>query len=382
MSITAWSTTASQNGNRLVSGNFLENQAPSTVNDAGRSVMAQIRSWANNIEWFEFGTGSNTVSYTRVSATSLTMPIDVVDEFHVNRRVKIIDGQGATLYGRVTSSAFNSPNTSLSFEFDSGSLGSGNPTSVSYGIISATNTSLPSVVPTGTILMTGGASADSGYFICDGTAYSRTTYSALFTKIGVAFGVGDGSSSFNIPNLQAKFPLGKSGSHGLGTTGGAFAQTPSGSVSQPTFSGNAFTPSGSVSVSVNNHTLISSELPSHSHYLFANHSMEQNANTDWVRRFGNLYKSSGIEKSASLEGYQASGSDDFKYSMAFDRNNATPSVHPSSSVGSGSGHNHSASSSFSGNAVTPSGSVSTPTYTGASLNTTNPYVAINYQIKF
>ena len=182
MSITAWSTTASQNGNRLVSGNFLENQAPSTVNDAGRSVMAQIRSWANNIEWFEFGTGSNTVSYTRVSATSLTMPIDVVDEFHVNRRVKIVDGQGATLYGRVTSSAFNSPNTALSFEFDSGSLGSGNPTSVSYGIISATNTSLPSVVPTGTILMTGSATADSGYFICDGTAYSRTTYSALFTN--------------------------------------------------------------------------------------------------------------------------------------------------------------------------------------------------------
>ena len=382
MSITAWSTTASQNGNRLVSGNFLENQAPSTVNDAGRSVMAQIRSWANNIEWFEFGTGSNTVSYTRVSATSLTMPIDVVDEFHVNRRVKIVDGQGATLYGRVISSAFNSPNTELSFEFDSGSLGSGNPTSVSYGIISASITSLPSVVPTGTILMTGGASADSGYLICNGTAYSRTTYSALFTKIGTAFGVGDGSSTFNIPNLQAKFPLGKSGSHGLGSTGGAFAQTPSGTISTPSFSGNAFTPSGSVSVSLSSTVLTANQIPAHSHYLFANHSMEQNANTDWVRRGGSPYKSSGIYKSASLEGYQASGSDDFKYSIAFDRNNATPSVHPSSTVGANQGHDHSASSSFSGNSVTPSGSVSTPTYTGASLNTTNPYVAINYQIKF
>ena len=76
MSITAWSTTASQNGNRLVSGNYLENQAPSTVNDAGRSVMAQIRSWANNLEWFEFGTGANTVSYTRVSATQISMPVN------------------------------------------------------------------------------------------------------------------------------------------------------------------------------------------------------------------------------------------------------------------------------------------------------------------
>ena len=263
MSITAWSTTASQNGNRLVSGNYLENQAPSTVNDAGRSVMAQIRSWANNLEWFEFGTGANTVSYTRVSATQLSMPINVVDQFHVNRRVRIVDGTGAILFGRVTSSAFNSPNTALTFEFDSSSLGSGNPTSVSYGIVSATNTSLPSVVPTGTILMTGVSSADSGFLFCDGTAYSRTSYSALFTKIGTTFGVGDGSSTFNIPNLQAKFPLGKSGTHGLGTTGGAFAQTPVGTNSSPTFTGSAFTPTGSVSLSgsVANHTLTEAQLP-------------------------------------------------------------------------------------------------------------------------
>ena len=120
MSITAWSTTASQNGNRLVSGNYLEQQSPSTLNDTGRSVMAQIRSWANNIEWFEYGTGSNTVAYTRVSATQITMPVNVVDQFHVNRRVKIVDGQGATLYGRITSSSFNSPNTALTFEYAAG----------------------------------------------------------------------------------------------------------------------------------------------------------------------------------------------------------------------------------------------------------------------
>ena len=352
MSITAWSTTASQNGNRLVSGNFLENQAPSTVNDAGRSVMAQIRSWANNIEWFEFGTGSNTVSYTRVSATSLTMPIDVVDEFHVNRRVRIVDGQGATLYGRVTSSAFNSPNTALSFEFDSGSLGSGNPTSVSYGIISATNTSLPSVVPTGTILMTGSATADSGYFICDGTAYSRTTYSALFTKIGVAFGVGDGSSTFNIPNLQAKFPLGKSGSHGLGTTGGAFAQTPSGSVSQPTFSGNAFTPSGYISLSgtVSSHALTQAELP--------------NVNLTTTKMFKT---EQGIDNRGSSSGSGGA------YETA---------VIPLGGSGHAHTHGWSGSSSFSGDSTTPSGSISAPSFSGSSLNTTNPYVAINYQIKF
>ena len=371
MSITAWSTTASQNGNRLVSGNFLENQAPSTVNDAGRSVMAQIRSWANNIEWFEFGTGSNTVSYTRVSATSLTMPIDVVDEFHVNRRVKIVDGQGATLYGRVTSSAFNSPNTALSFEFDSGSLGSGNPTSVSYGIISAINTSLPSVVPTGTILMTGSASADSGYFICDGTAYSRTTYSALFTKIGTAFGVGDGSGTFNIPNLQAKFPLGKSGSHGLGTTGGAFAQTPSGSVSQPTFSGSAFTPSGSVSVSgtVANHTLTEAQLPNVTGTTELLTRGGAGGNQYIQRNLNGAFSDSGNGSNYGVGWFGEGGSNSRKLTYSF---------------GSGQAHDHSfsGSASFSGSSATPSGTISTPNFSGSALNTTNPYVAINYQIKF
>ena len=356
MSITAWSTTASQNGNRLVSGNYLENQAPSTVNDAGRSVMAQIRSWANNLEWFEFGTGANTVSYTRVSATQITMAVNVVDQFHVNRRVRIVDGTGATLYGRVTSSAFNSPNTVLTFEFDSSSLGSGNPTSVAYGIVSATNTSLPSVVPTGTILMTGGASADSGYLFCDGTAYSKTGYSALFTKIGTTFG--SSSTTFNVPNLQAKFPLGKSGSHGLGTTGGAFAQTPTGTIAtSSTFSGSSFTPSGSIAItgSVANHTLTIAQMPSHNH-------PRGNANG-----FSDDYGGGG------LNGY-----------LGGDQAVSTVNLQ-ATSQGGDQPHNHgfSGSGSFSGSTVTPSGSVSsTSTLTGSVMDMTNPYVALNYQIKY
>ena len=370
MSITAWSTTASQNGNRLVSGNYLENQAPSTVNDAGRSVMAQIRSWANNLEWFEFGTGANTVSYTRVSATQISMPVNVVDQFHVNRRVRIVDGTGATLYGRVTASSFNSPNTALTFEFDSSSLGSGNPTSVSYGIVSATNTSLPSVVPTGTILMTGGASADSGFLFCDGTAYSRTSYSALFTKIGTTFGVGDGSSTFNIPNLQAKFPLGKSSSHGLGTTGGAFAQTPVGTNSSPTFTGSAFTPTGSISISgtVADHTLTLAQIPSHEHFTLNSGN-----------GFPNQVSSNGALTKTTNSNGGAGNNDYISFGLSAQANQS-----PSQSVGGGTGHSHSfsGSASFSGSSATPSGSISSPNFTGSAMDMTNPYVALNYQIKY
>ena len=67
--------------------------------------------------------------------------------------------------------------------------------------------------PIGTILPYGGASAPSGWFICDGTAISRTTYSELFAVIGTSFGTGDGSTTFNLPDLR------EATTKGVGLTG-------------------------------------------------------------------------------------------------------------------------------------------------------------------
>lgn len=78
-------------------------------------------------------------------------------------------------------------------------------------------------VPVGTILMTARATADTGYFLCDGAAISRTTYAALFSAIGSTYGVGNGSTTFNLPDLRQRFPLGKAASgtgSTLGSTGG------------------------------------------------------------------------------------------------------------------------------------------------------------------
>lgn len=54
----------------------------------------------------------------------------------------------------------------------------------------------------GAIEMYGGSSAPTGWLLCDGDAVNRTTYAALFSAIGTAFGVGDGSTTFNVPNFQ------------------------------------------------------------------------------------------------------------------------------------------------------------------------------------
>ena len=72
----------------------------------------------------------------------------------------------------------------------------------------------------GEIKMYGGSSAPSGWLLCQGQAISRTTYSALYAVIGTIYGVGNGSTTFNVPDLQDKFPIGTSGTKALGSTGG------------------------------------------------------------------------------------------------------------------------------------------------------------------
>lgn len=59
------------------------------------------------------------------------------------------------------------------------------------------------LVPTGVISAFGGTSAPAGYLLCDGQTVSRTTYAALFGVIGTAFGAGDGSTTFGIPDTKA-----------------------------------------------------------------------------------------------------------------------------------------------------------------------------------
>lgn len=59
-------------------------------------------------------------------------------------------------------------------------------------------------VPTGGVIPYAGSTAPTGYLICDGTAVSRTTYSALFAITSTTYGVGDGSTTFNLPNLKGR----------------------------------------------------------------------------------------------------------------------------------------------------------------------------------
>ncbi len=64
-----------------------------------------------------------------------------------------------------------------------------------------------------------------GYLVCDGTAVSRTTYASLFSVISTAYGIGNGTTTFNLPNIKGNVVVGRDSGQTefdvLGETGGA-----------------------------------------------------------------------------------------------------------------------------------------------------------------
>lgn len=65
--------------------------------------------------------------------------------------------------------------------------------------------SVSGAAPLGTIVATARSTAPSGWLLCDGSAVSRATYADLFTAIGTTFGEGDGTTTFNLPDLRGRF---------------------------------------------------------------------------------------------------------------------------------------------------------------------------------
>ena len=79
--------------------------------------------------------------------------------------------------------------------------------------------------PVGAIMPYGGDNDPAYWLICDGRAVSRTAYAELFAVIGTTYGMGDGSTTFNIPDLRGRVAVGHNTTYGLGTNGGEAVHT-------------------------------------------------------------------------------------------------------------------------------------------------------------
>jgi microcystin-dependent protein len=167
---------------------------------------------------------------------------------------------------------------------------------------------------TGTILPWSSASVPTGFLECDGAAVSRSTYSVLFGVVGTTYGTGDGSSTFNLPNLADNIPMGKSGTKALASTGGANTV--------------AVTPTGNIAGSTANATLSTSQLAAH------NHSISSKMTQDYGQ---------GSQSFDTQVGYPGGSS-----------NQRRMATYNTQQNGSGGGHSHNMSANFSGSASNPS----------------------------
>ncbi len=153
------------------------------------------------------------------------------------------------------------------------------------GAVTSAKTTGLNTVPAGAVMPYAGASAPTGWILCYGQAVSRSTYADLFTAISTTYGVGDGSTTFNLPDLRGRVAAGKDDMGGasanrltnqsgglngdtLGATGGSEthqlteAELPSFTQRDPAVTVNpAFGDSAPSAVAANSNTTVGSDTP-------------------------------------------------------------------------------------------------------------------------
>jgi hypothetical protein len=145
-----YSTTALSN-TEVGGVNIEEGMLPSTLNNALRAVLVDVREWYNDSQWVVYGDGDSAFTITYGSATTFTVDgVDVTTFYHVGRRVRAVGTTTGTIYGTISVTTF-STNTTVTVVWDSGSL-QNEALTVSIGALSATNNSIPEgVVGTATL---------------------------------------------------------------------------------------------------------------------------------------------------------------------------------------------------------------------------------------
>ena len=198
------------------------------------------------------------------------------------------------------------------------------------------------------------SAAPAGYVLCDGAAISRTDYADLFGVISTTYGAGNGSTTFNVPDLKGKLPQGyESGNYAMAATGGAdtvtVAVTNNQAISAVTSTATS-TQSVTMTGNIDNTSLTTAQLASHAHTY--------------------TYSTGNTRAAGPGSGANMADTNDSNLTTA--------------NQGSGTGHNHghNLSGTLTGNiTVTNSGGALSGTVTASGTNSFSPYVVVNYIIK-
>lgn len=212
MTLYKWSQTASADATADSTINWAEGQPPSSVNDSARAMMAAIAKYRDDI--------------AGAIVTSGTSAAYVVNSYQVFQSLPQLNGQMIAFTPHTTNSATVTLNvdglgakplrSAPNVELLAGTVVQGTPYVALYngadqafylqGVYGAS----PSLIPIGaSIHYWGTAAPNSSFALMYGQAISRTAYSALFALLGTTFGAGDGSATFNIPDLRGRVVAGK-----------------------------------------------------------------------------------------------------------------------------------------------------------------------------
>lgn len=263
----AWSTTAATNATADSAVNWAENMVPSAVNDSARAMMASVAKWRDDISG-TVTTGGTSTAYTATSNQSFAS-------------LSAMNGQIITIIPHTTSGAdptlavdgltAKQIRTATGVNVPTGTLVQGTPYQLVYyssvgEFILMGFAANPYLVPVGAFLDYSASTAPNSSFVLPyGQAVSRTTYATYFTMVSTTFGIGDGSTTFNVPDIRGRVVAGLDNMGGssanrltnaddglngdtLGATGGGETQV--------LVTGNlpAYTPAGSVGITDSGHT--------------------------------------------------------------------------------------------------------------------------------
>ena len=257
MAFWSWSKTAASNATADATINWAEGQSPSSVNDSARAMMARAAEWRDDVSG-TIATGGTATAYTVAS----NQGFDTLA--HLNGAMIAFvphTSCGATVTLNVDGLGAKPLRTSPGVELQSGMLIQGTPYVATYNNADGAFYlrgfySLPYAIPVGGLLPYVGSSApNSNFALPFGQDLSRTVYSTLFSLISTTFGTGNGSTTFNLPDLRGRAVFGKD------DMGGSAASRIT--VAGGNFDGTVLGGTGGAQ----NHTLTTPEIPSHNHTL-------------------------------------------------------------------------------------------------------------------
>lgn len=208
-----WSTTAATNATADANVNWAEGMAPSAVNDSGRSMMASLAKWGKDIA------GSNTTGGTSTAYTLTTNSI--FDSLaHMDGQViafnpHATNGSASSITLAVDGLTAKPIRLAPAIDLPSGTLVLGTPYTAMYSngdgafYLHGFGTN-PYQIPLGCMIPYTGTSAPNSAFVFPfGQAISRTTYATYFSLVGTTYGIGNGSTTFNVPDLRGRVVAGK-----------------------------------------------------------------------------------------------------------------------------------------------------------------------------